>query len=79
MTILAVSECVEFGETGQGCEGRVYRREALSGSGTRFPRCEAHWAGRLEREAVIRQRYPVRPPADWSPLDAGEAWGEDDY
>ncbi len=34
---------------------------------------------RLEREAVIRQRYPLRPPADWSPLDAGEAWDEDDY
>ena len=24
----------------------------------------------------ISARYPVTPPADWSPLDAGEAWDE---
>ena len=24
-------------------------------------------------------RVPDCPPADWSPLDAGEAWGEEDY
>ena len=26
-----------------------------------------------------RARVPVNPPADFDPLDAGEAWGEDDY
>lgn len=26
-----------------------------------------------------RAQVPVNPPSDFDPLDAGEAWGEDDY
>jgi hypothetical protein len=38
-----------------------------------------HWARRLDRQGEIDRRYPATPPRDWSPLDAGEAWDEDDY
>lgn len=68
---------------GQGpdsrCAGLVEYRSPLSGSGRSFPRCEAHWSRRLTRQAEIERRYPARPPASWSPLDAGEAWDEDEY
>lgn len=72
-------ECIESGMDGSGCQGPVAVREALSGTGRRFPRCEGHWQRRLARQQQIEDRYPRHPPADWSPLDAGEAWGEDDY
>ena len=61
------------------CEGPVEYRYALSASGRSFPRCERHWAQRLEKQHELSRRYPARPPADWSPLDAGEAWDEEDY
>ena len=52
----------------------------MSGSGASFPRCELHYEIYAERMAAviaeISARYPVTPPADWSPLDAGEAWDE---
>jgi hypothetical protein len=62
-----------------GCKGEVEYRMPLSGTGKSFPRCRAHWSERLEIQRGIDERYPCNPPADWSPLDAGEAWGEDDY
>lgn len=56
---------------------------ALSGSGASFPRYEGHYQayeGRMaEVNADIAARYPYDPPADWSPLDAGEAWHAEDY
>ncbi len=61
------------------CTGPVELREALSASGRPFPRCDRHWARRLEREDELQRRYPPSPPADWSPMDAGEAWDEEDY
>jgi hypothetical protein len=63
----------------EGCEGAVHYRLPLSGTGVSFPRCDKHWDERLELEQGLRQRYPEQPPDDWSPLDAGEAWSEDDY
>jgi hypothetical protein len=63
----------------QDCQGEVAYRIPLSGTGRAFPRCDYHWNKRLELEDELNQRYPVNPPSDWSPLDAGEAWGEDDY
>lgn len=62
-----------------GCRGPVEHRTPLSGSGRSFPRCEGHWEQRLQLEHDLNRRYPISPPADWSPLDAGEAWGEEDY
>lgn len=78
MSVL-VGECVDSGVDGAGCAGVVRAREALSASGVRFPRCDRHWEIRLDRERELRARYPLSPPRDWSPLDAGEAWSEDDY
>ena len=73
-------ECIDshLGEPNT-CRGPVEFRYPLSGTGRRFPRCENHWQRRLDREEELRQRYPETAPASWSPLDAGEAWGEDDY
>lgn len=69
-------ECLN-GMSGE-CRGQVEYRMPLSGTGRSFPRCDAHWQERLDREQELLERYPVHPPSDWSPLDAGEAWGEDD-
>lgn len=61
------------------CEGAVEYRTPLSTSGRPFPRCEHHWELRLDLEDGLRLRYPSRPPADWSPEDAGESWDTEDY
>jgi len=61
------------------CEGPVEYRMPLSATGEPFPRCDFHWDERLDLEEQLRSRYPSQPPADWSPLDAGEAWDEDDW
>jgi hypothetical protein len=70
-------ECLE--DHTDACRGDVQLRLPLSGTGTPFARCDFHWERRLELEAELNERYPVHPPADWSPLDAGEAWSEEDY
>jgi hypothetical protein len=72
-------ECLDGAGAGQDCAGPVECRHPLSGTGRSFPRCEMHWARRLDRQGEIDRRYPATPPRDWSPLDAGEAWDEDDY
>jgi hypothetical protein len=64
---------------GPDCEGPVEYRLPLSGTGRSFPRCAKHWHDRLNLEEGLRERYPEQPPSDWSPLDAGEHWDEDDY
>ena len=73
--------CVD-GDAG-GCNGPVWEYTTLSGSGARFPRCELHYesyAARMNKlNADLQQRYPTRPPAGWSPADAGEAWDTEDY
>lgn len=74
-----MSESIVCISRGEGCAGPVEYRMPLSGSGRSFPRCEGHWEARLRMEDELRHRYPEQPPADWSPLDAGEAWSEDDY
>lgn len=71
------SECIN---SHQGnCKGRVELRMSLSGTGQPIPRCDHHWDERLQLEDDLNQRYPVTAPSEWSPLDAGEAWDEDDY
>ncbi len=71
-------ECLNSGDE-KPCRGRVELRPSLTGTGTAIARCDGHWDVRLKLEDEINERYPVNPPRDWSPLDAGEAWGEDDY
>lgn len=70
-------ECIQAHS--EACTGVVQYRMALSGTGESFPRCDGHWELRLELERGLNERYPANPPADWSPLDAGEHWDEDDY
>jgi len=72
-------ECINAGDGSEGCAGMIEYRMPLSGTGQAFPRCEFHWDRRLELEDQLNERYPVHAPADWSPMDAGEAWGPEDY
>lgn len=71
-------ECIDSWED-DPCEGTVEYRMALSATGQSYPRCDSHWQHRYDYEMALRRRYPVTAPADFDPLDAGEAWGEDDY
>lgn len=63
-------------EAGGDCEGKVAYREPLSGTGQSFPRCEAHWEIRLDRQKTLDERYPQTdtPPWDFDPTYAGETW-----
>lgn len=81
MSATETLECLDGHGDDSACAGPVewHRLESSLSSGRAFPRCERHWHERLDRQAEIDARYPVNPPRDWSPLDAGEAWGEDDY
>lgn len=51
----------------------------LSATGRSFPRCEAHWEERLDRQAEINERYPDTPiaPSWFDPSYAGERWNDD--
>jgi hypothetical protein len=69
-------ECLD--DSKGDCEGPIELRMALSASGRSFPRCEKHWGERLDEQDRINERYPEHPPSDWSPLDAGESWYEDE-
>jgi hypothetical protein len=63
--------------SGPDCAGPVEYRMALSSTGVAHPRCEAHWARRLEVEQGLQERYPVHAPADFDPAYAGERWEDD--
>lgn len=62
---------------GPDCQGPVLHRLPLTDTGRAYPRCDHHWAVRLDLEEGLRERYPEHPPADWSPLDAGESWDDE--
>lgn len=66
----------EHAEDG-GCEGAVEYRMPLTESGRSFPRCEKHWAARVDFQRYIGERYPQSAPADFDPAYAGERWEED--
>ena len=69
-------ECLDDGD--KQCIGDIEYREALSGTGISYPRCNFHWDMRLDREDQINDRYPYHQPADFDPTYAGERW-DDDY
>jgi hypothetical protein len=77
-----MSRCIS--DQGSACEGEVYERQTLSGSGMTFPRCDKHYAEYVERTQPkideVRKRYPDSDvPPDWfDPTYAGERWSEDD-
>jgi len=70
-------KCLDSDST---CKGAVEYRMALSGTGQSFPRCDKHWAARLDVQAGIDRRYPDSPfaPSGFDPSYAGESW-DDDY
>jgi hypothetical protein len=63
------------------CQGPVELRYDGRPDMKSFPRCDFHWAKRLEqREGSMEQyAYSDVPPPGWHPEDAGEVWGPDDY
>ncbi len=69
-------ECLDKCPEAQ-CTGKVELRESLSGTGAPIPRCDGHWAKRLELQRSIEKRYPVHQPADFDESYAGERWDED--
>lgn len=61
------------------CAGSVEYRFPLSATGRSFPRCDRHWAERLDAQEQINRRYPDSPfaPSDFDPAYAGESWEDD--
>lgn len=57
-----------------GCHGQVSGRPSFGGTGQMIYECAAHMAQAWDREQALRRRYPVLPPSDWDPIDAGERW-----
>jgi len=65
---------------GPDCEGKVEWHLNPDREDFRtFPRCEHHQSIRLEQAAETMRKYPINPPADFDPMDAGEVWSEEDY
>ena len=61
------------------CEGNILYRDALSGTGAMFPRCDYHWDLRLQTQERIDRDYPDTSvaPAWFDPAAAGESWNEE--
>lgn len=80
MAVYGDGECSDGPD---GCEGEVFARSTLSGSGDAYYRCDHHYeayAVRLQPVMDdINRRYPAMAPADWDPYYAGEAWDEDGW
>ncbi|WP_433463923.1 hypothetical protein [Spirillospora sp. CA-128828] len=62
----------------EGCQGQVSGRASFGDTGLIIYECAKHMAEAWERELERRRRYPVLPPSDWDPMDAGERWGPND-
>ena len=71
--------CLDHGRR-TPCAGAVEFRLPLSGTGRSFPRCDRHWADRLDEQERISRDYPDSPlaPAWFDPMAAGERWDEED-
>ena len=74
-----MSDCLDRDDS--PCEGAVFERLTMSGSGMTFPRCDKHYQAYADRlrpvMADIRRRYPKQAPADFDPYACGESWDED--
>lgn len=79
-------ECISDFD-GLTCEGPILHRDALSGTGRRFPRCDRHWSERLVEQDRINSEYGHHDsdigPSHWNASDDGgplysERW-DDDY
>ncbi|KEF94961.1 hypothetical protein K883_05146 [Mycobacterium sp. TKK-01-0059] len=80
MAVYGDGECLDGPD---GCEGEVFARSTLSGSGDAYYRCDHHYeayAARLQPVMDdINRRYPAMAPADWDPYYAGEVWDQDGW
>lgn len=64
---------------GTPCDGVIEYRHPLSPTGVSYPRCDQHWAERVDQQAEIDRRYPQQQPADFDPTYAGESWDEEPW
>lgn len=73
-------ECLDGGREDDPCRGPVERHPSPgSRSMATWPRCEHHWARRLDRyEEAERWADSDVPPPWFDPTIAGERW-DDDY
>lgn len=82
--ILTADDCIDYTTDTYGpdaCNGSVEYRHSLTGTGVPIPRCDKHWAARLDKQDEINRRYAPHsdvPPSDFDPYYAGERW-DDDY
>lgn len=65
------------------CQGEVFARATLSGSGDSYYRCDHHYELYYQRVQPvmddIARRYPVMAPVDFDPLACGESWDDDGW
>lgn len=74
-------KCLDDHAEGAECTGDIEYRMPLSGTGRSFPRCDGHWAKRLDKQAETVKRYaPFSDvvPSGFDPTYAGERW-DDEY
>jgi hypothetical protein len=71
--------CLDRGSDGEGCDGEVQFRTALTATAVSYPRCDFHWERRLDKEEENRRDYPDSdvPPSWFDPFAAGERWEDD--
>jgi hypothetical protein len=70
--------CIDFNEE-DPCKGPIEFHSVDPGRAEAFPRCEKHWAKRLERRENSIEKYENSDvvPAWFDPTYAGERWEED--
>jgi hypothetical protein len=65
-------------QEGPDCRGKVeYHLNPDRDDLKTFPRCEYHQGIRLRQAEETMRKYPVNPPSDFDPMDAGETWDEE--
>lgn len=74
---LDATECIEYGEAGENCEGNVDYGGPPRGSGP--ARCDKHMTERWERYDNSIERYADSDcvPSWFDPTIAGERWEDD--
>lgn len=80
-TDLATDDCIQHGDPESPCRGAVHWHSIDPGRSSAHPRCEKHWAERLERRENSIERYADSdiPPSWFDPSYAGERWHDDDH
>lgn len=76
---LAHDDCLD-NRRNDPCHGDVLFHSINPGVQQGSPRCDKHWAQRLDRRENSLERYADSPiaPVWFDPAFAGERWNEDD-